>query len=131
MLQAEGISLPEPDSSDWELLVDSSGDRSLGLQVAQLLAVAHWLRSTHPVSRTQISTRGIWTQVIAMIAAAIEPNTFFDEANHGGMMKLSYLYDKPVPLRTAPELFCLDLYRLFDIDVLSKLASPTQVMLVK
>jgi dienelactone hydrolase len=127
-----GSSMPEtPDSSDWELLVDSSGDRSLGLQVAQLLAVAHWLRSTHPVSRIQISTRGIRTQVIAMIAAAIEPNTFSDEANHGGMMKLSYLYDKPVPLRTAPELFCLDLYRLFDIDVLSKLASPTQVMLVQ
>jgi hypothetical protein len=107
-----GSSMPETlDSSDWELLVDSSGDRSLGLQVAQLLAVAHWLRSTHPVSRIQISTRGIPTQVIAMIAAAIEPNTFSDEANHDGMMKLSYLYDKPVPLRTTPELFawiCID-----------------------
>jgi hypothetical protein len=125
-----GSSRPEtPDSSDWALLVDSSGDRSLGLQVAQLLAIAHWLPSIHPLSRIQISTRGIRTQVVALIAAAIEPNTFTAESNQDGMMKLSYLYEKPVPLRTAPELFCLDLYRYFDIDLLSKLASPTQVML--
>jgi dienelactone hydrolase len=127
-----GSSMPEtPDSSDWELLVDSSGDRSLGLQVAQLLAVTHWLRSTHPQTRIQISTRGIRTQVVALIAAAIEPNTFADETNQGGMMSLSYLYDKPVPPRAAPELFCLDLYRQFDIDFLSSLASPTQVIIAR
>lgn len=125
-----GSSMPEtPDSSDWELLVDSSGDRSLGLQVAQLLAVAHWLHSTHPLSRVQISTCGIRTQVVALIAAAVEPDTFSAETHQDGMMKLSYLYDKPVPLRAAPELFCLDLYREFDIDLPSKLASPIQVML--
>ena len=42
-----GATRPEvPDSSDWELLVDSSGDRSLGLEAAQLLSIVHWLRST-------------------------------------------------------------------------------------
>ena len=124
-----GSSMPEvPDSSDWELLVDSSGDRSLGLQVAQLLAVAHWVRSTHPASHMQLSTHGMRTQVIGLIAAALEPETFSEEVNHDGIANLSYLYDKPVMLRTAPELFCLDLYRFFDVDVLAKLATPTHLM---
>jgi hypothetical protein len=32
-----------------------------------------------------------------------------------------------VPFRSAPELFCLDLYRYFDLDRLSLMAVPTEV----
>ena len=44
-----------------------------------------------------------------------------------GMKNFAYLLDKPVPLRAAPELFCLDLYKDFDIDSLSALASPVKI----
>jgi hypothetical protein len=55
-----GANMPElPDSSDWELLVDSSGERSLGLQVPRLLAVAHWLRETTGTPSIQVETNGI------------------------------------------------------------------------
>ena len=43
------------------------------------------------------------------------------------MKSLAYLLDKPVPLRSAPELFCLDLYKDFDIDSLTALASPVKI----
>jgi hypothetical protein len=43
------------------------------------------------------------------------------------MKSLTYLIDKPVPFRSAPELFCLDLYKDFDIDSLSALAFPAKV----
>ena len=46
--------------------------RPLGLEAAQLAAVANWLRTAtgHPV---QVETEGIRSQVIALTAAAIEP----------------------------------------------------------
>jgi len=118
-----GATMPEvPDWSDWELLVDSSGDRSLGLEVAQLLAFTQWARSSTKSSHVQVVTDGIRNQTIALIAAAIEPDAFSEVVNQNAMKSFSYLLDKPVPLRSAPELFCLDLYRDFDIDSISALA---------
>jgi dienelactone hydrolase len=129
-----GATLPEmPDSSDWELLVDASGDRSLGLEVAQLLAFTKWVRSSIGSSRVQIVTDGIRSQTVAFIAALIEPEAFANVTNRNAMRSFLYLLDKPVPLRSAPELFCLDLYKDFDIDSISALAplvSITQLSVV-
>lgn len=123
-----GATKPEvPDSSDWELLVDSSGDRSLGLQTAQLLSIIHWLRSTQGARDIQVEANGIRNQVIATVAAALEPEAFSGLDVQNGMKSFAYLLDKPVPLRAAPELFCLDLYKDFDIDSLSALASPVKI----
>jgi hypothetical protein len=43
------------------------------------------------------------------------------------MKSLAYLIDTPVPFRTAPELFCLDLYKYFDLDTLAALAARGKV----
>ncbi len=123
-----GASKPEvPDSSDWELLVDSSGDRSLGLEAAQLVSIVHWLHSTCGTAKITIKTNGIRNQVIALVAAAMEPEAFTGLDTESGMTSVAYLLDKPVPLRSAPDLFCLDLYKDFDIDALSALASPVKI----
>jgi dienelactone hydrolase len=123
-----GATKPDvPDSSDWALLVDSSGDRSLGLEAAQLLSVVRWLRSVRGTGEVQVRTNGIRSQVIALTAAALEPQAFAALTTKNGMRSLAYLLDKPVPLRTAPDLFCLDLYRDFDIDSISALAAPLKI----
>jgi dienelactone hydrolase len=123
-----GATKPEvPDSSDWELLVDSSGDRSLGIEAAQLLSVVHWLHSTRGTGEVRVETMGIRSQVIALVAASLEPEIISDLDTQNGMKSLAYLLDKPVPLRSAPELFCLDLYKDFDIDSLTALASPVKI----
>jgi hypothetical protein len=116
-----------PDRGSWELLTDSSGARPLGLEAAQLVAIARWLHSTtgKPV---QVETVGIRNQVIALTAAAIAPEDFSLVTSANGMKTLSYLIDTPVPFRSAPELFCLDLYRYFDIDTLEALAAPTKIV---
>ena len=116
-----------PDQGSWELLTDSSGARPLGLEAAQLVAIASWLRSTtgKPV---QVETEGIRNQVIALTAAAIAPEDFSAVVNRNGMKSLSYLIDTPVPFRSAPELFCLDLYRYFDIETLAALAAPGKIV---
>ena len=43
------------------------------------------------------------------------------------MKSLSYLLDAPIPYRLAPDLFCLDLYKYFDIDSISAIAAPTKI----
>jgi hypothetical protein len=123
-----GATVPElPDPSDWEVLVDSSGDRSLGLEVAQLLALTEWVRSTIGSGRVQVESDGIRNQTIALIAAAVESDAFSDVVNKNAMKSFAYLIDKPVSLRSAPELFCLDLYRDFDIDTISALAPSVKI----
>jgi hypothetical protein len=124
-----GATRPElPDSSGWELLVDSSGDRSLGLEVAQVLAVAHWLRTSGEATEIKVETDGIRNEVIAAVAAALDPGAFTAVTSQNGMKSLGYLLEKPVSLRDAPELFCLDLYKDFDIDLLGLLSAPTKVV---
>jgi hypothetical protein len=41
---------------------------------------------------------------------------------HEGVASLNYLFETPVTYEAAPELFCLDLYKEFDVDRLSALA---------
>jgi dienelactone hydrolase len=110
----------------WELLTDSSGDRPLGLEAAQLVAVANWLhRATgRPV---QVDTDGIRSQVIALTAAAIAPENFSAVVSRNAMKSLAHLIDTPTPFRSAPELFCLDLYRYFDLDTLAAMAAPGKI----
>jgi hypothetical protein len=43
------------------------------------------------------------------------------------MRSLGYALDLPVPFDQAPEIFCLDLYKYFDIDRLEALAAPAKV----
>jgi hypothetical protein len=44
------------------------------------------------------------------------------------MESLGHLLDKPVSYQEAPELFCLDLYKEFDIESLTALTEPTKVV---
>jgi dienelactone hydrolase len=123
-----GATIPQqPDSTDWEMLVSTMGDRPLGLQVAQLLGVIFWLRPKAGGAPVRLETTGIRSQVVALVAAALEPAAFSSLVNHQGMRSLSYLLDTPVPFRTAPELFCLDFYKYFDVDRLAAMAAPVSV----
>jgi dienelactone hydrolase len=123
-----GSSRPQtPDPTDWETLVSSVGDRPLGLEVAQLLGVAHWLRANDANRKIQIETDGIRSAVIAAVAAAIDPGIFSVVTSHHAMKSLSYLLDAPVAFRAASDLFCLDLYKYFDVDSITAIAAPTTV----
>lgn len=122
-----GFTRPQiPDSTDWETLVATSGDRALGLEVAQLIAVAKWVRTASD-SRAQIETDGIRSGVIATVAAAMEPDLFSRITTHHAMKSLGYLLQAPVAFRSAPDLFCLDLYKEFDIDSIVAVAAPTPI----
>ena len=123
-----GTTSPQiPDPTDWEMLVATTGDRPLGLQVAQLLGAAHWFRADSGGAPLRLETDGIRSQVAALVAAAIEPAAFSEIVIGHGMKSLRYLLETPVPLRSAPELFCLDFYKYFDLDRLAAMAAPAKI----
>lgn len=123
-----GFTRPQtPDTTDWETLTATSGDRALGLEVAQLNGIARWLRENNSGRKVRIETEGIRSGVIAMTAAAIEPDLFSSITTSHAMKSMSYLLDKHVPFRLAADLFCLDLYKYFDLDSIAVLASPVLI----
>jgi len=117
----------ETEPAYWEMLVASSGDRALGIEVAQLIAVAKSFGAPAGHNKIRLETEGIRSQVVAIAAAALEPSLFSELYSNNAMSSLSYLLDAPVPYRTAPDLFCLDLAKYFDIDRLAALASPVKI----
>ena len=117
-----------PPSALYGLLLAASGEQPLGMQAAQLLGVTRWLRAFKASRRFLLESTGIRSQVTALVSSALEPDCFSEVVTNGGMETLGYLLDKPVRYQEAPDLFCLDLYKEFDIDSLAVLAEPTKVL---
>jgi dienelactone hydrolase len=104
------------------------GERPLGMEAAQLISLARWAQNQWAPSRIRLESTGIRSQVISLVTAALDPHLFSEVAIHDGMHSLSYLLEKPVTYQEAPDLFCLDLYKDFDLDSLAAAAEPTTVI---
>jgi dienelactone hydrolase len=103
------------------------GERPIGIEAAELLAAARWISARSASSKPRIETEGVRSQLIALVAAALEPNAFYEIVVRDGMTSLGHVLDKPVEYIDAPDLFCLDLYKEFDVETLAALAAPTRV----
>lgn len=119
-------SVERPGPSNYAQMISSLGERTLGLQAAQILATAAWIRQQSGRSKIRIETSGIRTQTIGHVAVALEPSAFSEVVTHDGQASLRYVFDKPIAYAAAPELFCLDLYKKFDFDSLEGLAKDVQ-----
>lgn len=97
------------------------GQRALGLRAAQLAAIAEWFRERYRPARVRIETAGPRTQVAALAAGALNPGAFAEHRVRDGWTSLATIYDERIEYQKAPELFCMDLYREFDIGLLETL----------
>jgi len=97
------------------------GERPLGIEAAQLIAAARWLRQTRRAPSVRLVSRGIRSQVVALTAKALEPAVFDTVVVIDGMKSFQHLLDTPVEYQAAPDLFCRDLYQEFDIQQLAQL----------
>lgn len=104
-------------------LLIATGARPLGMQAAQLIAAAKWLRKESGVAAVRLESHGMRTQLIARVVAALEPDLFSGVATMGGIASLQDVFDKPVTFLDAPEMFPFDLYRHFDVASLEHLGS--------
>jgi len=109
-------------------MLAATGERPLGMEAAQLISVARWAQEEWAPTQIRLEGTGIRSQVISLVASALEPRLFSQLELHGGMHSLSYLLEDPVEFKDAPDLFCLDLYKEFDLDRLVMLAEPVDVI---
>jgi hypothetical protein len=110
----------------FEQMLAGVGDRALGMEAAQLVATASWIRNGGS-EKVRIETRGMRSQVIAQVAAALAPELFSEVVASEAIGSLGYLFDAPVRYESAPDLFCRDLYQEFDLDRLVELAAPVKI----
>ncbi len=108
-------------------MVDAVGDRPVGIQAAQLIGIARWAKERAGVPKVRLEVSGMRNQAVALVAASLEPDLFSEIAIRDGVRSLRYVLDLPVQFDQAPELFCLDLYKEFDIDSLGALAAPVKI----
>jgi hypothetical protein len=112
---------------EYTQMLASVGERPIGMEAAQLVGIAHWLRDISGASQIRLESTGIRNQVAALTASALDPTLVSQVVIFDGMRSLSYLLDAPVTYEAAPDLFCLDLYKDFDLDRLATLAQPTKI----
>jgi hypothetical protein len=144
-----GDSIPgtpeRPNLSSAAQMLNTVGERPLGIEAAQIIGVTQWLsnsntdgspspgaeRSAAPYSGQKIEmvTRGPRSEVAALVAAALGPSHFSSFRAEEGIHSLSELFGEKFSYAETPELVCLDLYRDFDLSQLIDLIAPITVNL--
>ena len=121
-----GALRPEPRSS---LLLNTVGRPLLGMQVAQLLALARWLRRYAGDRPLHLQAGGRAPGVAALLAAAQTPAAFATVAAPGLPRSLDALVELPVAFDSADTaLFCFGLRATLDLDDLQRLATGVTIV---
>jgi dienelactone hydrolase len=141
--QSSPVGGPGPDLTGITQLVNSMGRRPLGLEAAQLVAVVQWLakdldhgsptpgspaaKANPPAKPVRIITTGPRSETVAIVAAALEPKMFSQMDARKAIPSLSEIFTRPITYFAAPDLMCLDLYKDFDFNTLSAMASSVKI----
>jgi len=123
-----GDAAPDQPAHLFAEMLAAVGERPLGMEAAQLAGLARWAQEKFTPPQMRLEGSGIRSQVVSLVTSALEPKLFSQVELDGGMHSLGYLMDKPVEYEEAPDLFCLDLYKEFDLDSLAAVAKPAEVI---
>jgi hypothetical protein len=113
---------------DLQQLISATGERPLGIETAQLIEIARHMSNRTHQPKVHLESSGIRSQIVSLLAAALEPAMFSELVLRNGMRSLDYVLQKPVEYEAAPDLFCLDLLRVTNIDRLVALSAPVRVL---
>ncbi len=139
----ENVPAAADDVSGYAQMVNTVGERPLGLDAAQVAAVVQWLQkdlmdgTATPGAKTasgttapvRLVTNGPRGETVAMVSAAMMPELYSSiEARHA-MVSLGefFAYPPTIQPNEAPEMLCLDLYKDFDFNTLRLMAAPVTV----
>ncbi|HOW71224.1 MAG TPA: hypothetical protein PKY77_11535 [Phycisphaerae bacterium] len=103
------------------LLMGGVGERSLGVQAGQLVAVAKWARSGGGAKEVEIVAQGPRTSTMALAAAAADPEAIEKTSLIGPLVSLRQIIEKNWSMQDCPEQFCFGLLGQFDIADLAAL----------
>jgi dienelactone hydrolase len=108
--------------SDLQQLVYSEGERPIGIETSELTEIVRWMKNRAQQQKVRLESRGIRSQVVSLLASALEPDMFSEIIVRDGMQSLDYVLQKPVEYEAAPDLFCLDLLHETNLDRLTALS---------
>lgn len=112
------------------LLIATIGKRPLGIQAAQVAAVARWLQERDAVP-TELMAVGRRASLFALVAAALEPTAITGLTLQGSRASLREVIEKNEPVTSAPEAFCFGLLEQFDTPQLGALIAPRKLVFLE
>ena len=104
------------------LLVATVGDRPLGIEAGQLAALSRWA-TVFSKSKPAIHTIGPRSSIVALTAAAMEPESLGELKPSQQMETLHDVIQNNWTVIENPELFCFGLLEFFDVPQLKALAA--------
>ncbi len=105
------------------MLLASVGERPLGIQAAQTVAVSRFLARVFDAESIEIDANGATTSLVARCAAAIDGGTVIASVITRGEAESLHDFLKPGPsYGGTPEVYCFGLLEFFDIKELIQLA---------
>ncbi|QDU38301.1 Acetyl xylan esterase (AXE1) [Maioricimonas rarisocia] len=111
----------------YALLVACVGERPLGIQTDQIIAIAQWLEQNSTSAPVEVLAVGRRTGLIASTAAALEPKAIGNTELYDPLESLSQVIEENLPVTAAPELFCFGLLQEFDVPLLTRMVAPRAV----
>jgi hypothetical protein len=108
-------------------MMTAVGAPPLGLEAAQLIGISEWARQRWHPSEVTLESEGYRMQLVSLVAGSLQPRLFRSITIHKGIHSLTELLVKSLMSNEVPDVFCLDLYKDFDLDMLKAMAEPAQV----
>lgn len=109
------------------LLVSAVGERPLGIQASQVMAISRWLKGEQHVPAVELVAMGPRASLIALTAAALEPEAVDAVQLHQPLESLKDVVKRNMQVPDGPELFCFGLLKEFDLPQIGGLVVPRSV----
>ena len=106
------------------------GDRPLGVQAAQIAAIARWAKGEFPGGPAHIVAVGPRTGLATLVASALEPLAIDGVELRESLASLKQILEDNLGVHQVPEYFCFGLLEHFDIVPLAALSAPRRVTFV-
>jgi dienelactone hydrolase len=124
---ASRVKAQDPDYT-YPLLMSAVGERPLGIQAAQLVAIARWARKEKVYGPVTLAASGPRASLAALVAAAIDPEAIDRVELTDSLASLKQLIEDDKPVENLPEMFAFGLLAEFDIRQLVAMAAPRRVV---
>lgn len=111
-----------------KMLLECAGHRLLGIQVAQLLALAQWAKDQTPSGKLHLIAAGYTMSTAALIAAALHPDRFTRVSLFNILGTLKSLFDWAEKYEQRQSLFCFGLLEVCDLPDLLPLLEGVELI---
>jgi hypothetical protein len=123
LLGESKIKAQDPDYL-YPLFVAAVGERPLGIQAGQLVAIARWARDKESAEAVRLVAHGPRASMAALVATAADPSSIDSAELTDSLASLKELIEQDRTVETLPELFAFGLLAEFDIPQIAGLAAP-------